>query len=277
MKSFEINTEIKKRNIFNSADFQHKIFSSLPFQGSFLLDRTLKTLLSKLADNTDLSFPVFIILSSDLVNAIYSGSLEYFQQYYPESDYFFIYKSNKLMSCNFKNKKLHINHKREIKKFQWNLVVSWPDKVTPEKFLRLNNEPSIIVKQNFKHNNINGNEKGLKDKTALELSGMWQYHILHPEKTEQSWRRLIKVGLSARVMTPATSFIVVENEAQRRRLKKAQKEILKGKKFFSYKKDEKKMSEPGLFVLLIIFLLIILWRKYKRKKWRLDSHYIPLS
>ena len=113
---------------------------------------------------------------------------------------------------------------------------------------------------------MDDNKKEPIYKAALDVIGMWQYHILCPEKTEKILGKLIDYSSSTRIMSPATSYIVLENEAQRRRLNQVQKKTRKGKKFFGLKKDRRRMSEPGLFIILILLLIIIFCRKYRLKK-----------
>lgn len=66
-------------------------------------------------------------------------------------------------------------------------------------------------------------------------------------------------------MTPVTSYIVVENEAQKAMLKKKQQDVLSGKRALDLDEDSQRMSEPALFIILILFGLIV-WLRKKYKK-----------
>jgi hypothetical protein len=66
-------------------------------------------------------------------------------------------------------------------------------------------------------------------------------------------------------MTPVTSYLVVENEAQKAMLKKKQEQALSGNKSFDLGEDTQRMSEPGLMLLAILFGLLI-WYREKRKR-----------
>ena len=74
----------------------------------------------------------------------------------------------------------------------------------------------------------------------------------------------------SKIMTPVTSYLVVENEAQKAMLKKKQEQALSGNKSLDLGEDTQRMSEPGLWILIILFG-IILCCKQIRKKQKFDS------
>ena len=66
-------------------------------------------------------------------------------------------------------------------------------------------------------------------------------------------------------MSPVTSYLVVENEAQKAMLKKKQEQALSGNKSLDLGEDTQRMSEPSLILLTILFGLAI-WYREKRKR-----------
>lgn len=69
-------------------------------------------------------------------------------------------------------------------------------------------------------------------------------------------------------MTPVTSYLVVENEAQKEMLKKKQEEVLSGKQSLDLSEDAVRMSEPELLLLVVLVILIFLIHRYGNG-WRL--------
>ena len=68
-------------------------------------------------------------------------------------------------------------------------------------------------------------------------------------------------------MTPVTSYLVVENEAQKAILKKKQEQVLSSNKSLDLGEDTQRMSEPS-FILLTVLLGLVLWCRQKRqRKW----------
>jgi hypothetical protein len=101
--------------------------------------------------------------------------------------------------------------------------------------------------------------------SALKMQGQWTSQILHPETSDKEWLNMVKYSFISKVMTPVTSYLVVENEAQKAMLKKKQEQALSGNKSLDLGEDTQRMSEPSL-ILLTILLGLILWFKEKRKR-----------
>lgn len=69
-------------------------------------------------------------------------------------------------------------------------------------------------------------------------------------------------------MTPLTSYLVVENEAQKAILKKKQEQVLSGNKSLDLDQDTRRMSEPTWWILAILFGLIIWYKQGRKQAWR---------
>ena len=66
-------------------------------------------------------------------------------------------------------------------------------------------------------------------------------------------------------MTPLTSYIIVETQAQRKMLQKKQNEILKGKRSFDTGEPLQRMSEPPIWLVILAWLAIHWFHNFKRK------------
>jgi hypothetical protein len=66
-------------------------------------------------------------------------------------------------------------------------------------------------------------------------------------------------------MTPLTSYLVVENEAQKTALKKKQEQTLSSNKSLDTSEDAQRMSEPGLWLLAVLFGLILLYKQRRKR------------
>ena len=95
------------------------------------------------------------------------------------------------------------------------------------------------------------------------MQAQWNSQILHPENSDREWLNLVKLSFISKVMTPVTSYLVVENEAQKEMLKKKQEQVLSGNKSLDLGEDTQRMSEPSM-ILLVILLGLVLWFREKR-------------
>jgi len=89
---------------------------------------------------------------------------------------------------------------------------------------------------------------------------------LHPEKALKEWQNLVKYSFVSKILTPETSYLVVENEAQKAALLSKQKEVLSSNKLLDLNEDTQRMSEPNLWVLLALLCLALSFPKIFRKK-----------
>lgn len=105
-------------------------------------------------------------------------------------------------------------------------------------------------------------KKGTWESAAL-LQAEWQHQEVHPESGETAWQNLIKKSFNTGLLTPETAYLVLENESQRRLLRMKQKQVLLEKKAFDVGEEPVRMSEPGLWVLLGLMLLIVYWRQMR--------------
>ena len=101
--------------------------------------------------------------------------------------------------------------------------------------------------------------------SALAMQGQWTSQILHPETSDKEWLNMVKYSFISKVMSPVTSYLVVENEAQKAMLKKKQEQVLSGTKSLDLGEDAQRMSEPSLIILTIL-LGIVIWYREKRKR-----------
>lgn len=120
----------------------------------------------------------------------------------------------------------------------------------------------ILKKDEIKVNDTEFQEKNWK--SALIMQGQWNSQILHPETSDKEWLNLVKYSFISKVMTPVTSYLVVENEVQKAMLKKKQEQVLSGNKSLDLGEDAQRMSEPSL-ILLSILLGLAIWYREKRK------------
>lgn len=240
-------------------------YKNQSFEGGFYLDRAIRTTLFNAYQDKSKTHPVIVVVTDSIQNAVLDKDFADLKFTFPESDLFF----NLDKDGNLRKHSLMENPIKELPEILrecmfCETVLEYKLSDNSIAYLSNNNEPSIILKKDI----FEVSEFEIKDKnwqSALTMQGQWTSQILHPEISDKEWLNLVKYSFISKVMTPVTSYLVVENEAQKAMLKKKQKQVLSGNKSLDLGEDTQRMSEPSL-ILLTILLGLILWFREKRKR-----------
>jgi hypothetical protein len=240
-------------------------YKNQTFEGGFYLDRAIRTTLYSAYQDKSKTYPVIVVVTDSIQNAVLEKDFADLKFTFPESNLFFNLGKN----GNLKEHSLIGNPKKELPDIErecmfCETVLEYKLSDNSVAYLPNNNEPNIILKKDF----FDGNEDEIKEKdwqSALVMQAHWRSQILHPERSDKEWLNLVKYSFISKIMTPVTSYLVVENEAQKAMLKKKQEQVLSGNKSLDLGEDTQRMSEPSL-ILLTILLGLILWFREKRKR-----------
>lgn len=239
-------------------------YTNQSFEGGFYLDRAIKTSLFNAYKDKSKTYPVIVVVTDNIQDAVLDKDFADLKFTFPENNLFFNLDQNGIL-------REHSLTQNPIKELPETLrecmfcETVWEYKLPDNSIVYLpkNNEPNIILKKD----EFEVNETSIKEKSwqsALIMQGQWKSQILHPENSDQEWLNLVKYSFMSKVMTPVTSYLVVENEAQKAILKKKQEQVLSGNKSLDLGEDVRRMSEPNL-ILLAILLGWIIWYREKRK------------
>jgi hypothetical protein len=237
------------------------------FEGGYYLDRAIRTTLVNAYQDKSKTYPVMVVITDSIHNAVLDKDFADLKFTFPESDLFFNLDQNE----NLREHSLMENPIKELPEIlrecmfcETVLEYKLPDNSIA--YLPSNNEPSIILKKDeFKVNETEIKEKNWQ--SALIMQGQFNSQILHPEISDKEWLNMVKYSFISKVMTPVTSYLVVENEAQKAMLKKKQEQVLSGNKSLDPGEDTQRMSEPSLILLTIILGLILWFREKRKRQW----------
>lgn len=241
----------------NSTDWKQSYQSEI-FEGGFYLDRAIRTALFNAYKNK--SRPVIIVVTDSIQNAVLDKDFSDFQFAFPENNLFFNLSHDGILQA-------HSLIENPLKQLADSITYSFDQTVLEYKlsdnsttYLPNNDKSGIILKKDI----FEVSENEIKDKnwqSALKMQGLWHSQSLHPETSDKKWLSLVKYSFLSKIMTPVTSYLVVENEAQKAILKKKQEQVLSGNKSLDPGEDTQRMSEPGLLLLIILFGLILWFKK----------------
>ncbi len=237
-------------------------YQSTSFEGGFFLDRAIKKTLINSYNKT--KYPIVVVVTDSLEKAILDKDFTELQFCFPESSNFYVLDNN----ANLQSYSLLANPKQEVldstKPEFNNSVLEY--KTTDGSLVYVSNdtESSIVLKNsNFK---IDDNQIKLKDwQSGLNLQAAYMAQNLHPENADKEWLPLVRSSFKSKIMSPVTSYLVVENEAQKAILKQKQKQILTGNRALDPDEDTQNMSEPSIWVLAGILILLYLRQRKRRR------------
>jgi len=257
-----VNSYVNTTSLDNNWKDQYK---NQTFEGGFYLDRAIRKTLINAYQNKSNSYPVIVVVTAEIQSAVLDKDFADLKFTFPESDLF--YKLDWMGNL----KEHSLLEKPSIELPEIARECMFCETVREYKladgalaYLPNDNQPSIILKKEI----FDINDGEMKEKnwqSALTMQGQWTSQILHPEISDRAWLNLVKCSFVSKVMTPLTSYLVVENEAQKAMLKKKQEQALSGNKSLDLGEDAQRMSEPGL-ILLTILLGVVLWYTETRKR-----------
>ncbi len=244
-----------------------KQYKNQTFEGGFYLDRAIRTTLFNAYQDKSKTYPVIVVVTDSIQNAILDKDFADLKFTFPESDLFFnLDKKGDLKEHSLTESPIKelFEIKRECMFCETVLEYKLTDNSVA--YLPNNNKPSIILKKDiFKVSVSEIKEKNWL--SALTMQGQWTSQILHPEISDKEWLNMVKYSFISKVMTPVTSYLVVENEAQKAMLKKKQEQALSGNKSLDLGEDTQRMSEPSLILLTILLGLAIWYREKRKRQW----------
>ncbi len=234
-------------------------FSRQAFEGGYFLERALKRAIAKHFTEKEEEYPVFILISSKKIYSSELSSLKNYESFIPDGIHIYSADFNKkelsALGMHYKGDPLYSKHK--------NVTTS----VLTQPSYSIALPPSSSGNLRLKANTFNPDQtlNALNEwEQAMYLKGANLYLKLHPEKTQTHWLSFVKKSFETNIMSPLTSFIVVETEAQRETLKRKQKEVLEGRSTFDLEETpNNSMDEPAFWFLLSFALLLLLWFRKK--------------
>ncbi len=247
-------------NTISLKDWEHQI-EKQERSGGFFLERAFQKILTDNYNRNDSSYPIMIVITDSLQGAILPKNFSDLQFTFPENEFYYSLNNNgglvkhSLLKELLKPVENETTFNAEVLEYRYgnNQVAYLPD----------NTEPSLILKnQNIDINDLKSIEKNWR--SAAYIQGLWMSHQLHPEIADEEWGNFVEMSFSSKILTPVTSYIVVENEAQRKALLRKQEQVLSGEKALDTSEDAQSMSEPSHILVLTLLAILIVWKERRK-------------
>jgi len=248
---------------FGMKDDWEKRLAKQTAAGGFYLERAIKEALITHYKKKSTSYPVFVVVTDNLFEAIIDQDFADYRFCFPEGDQFYhLQKEGTLSTHSLIRSPQYADTTKAIPSFT-TTVIAYPNRDQPLAFLPNDQQGCFILREDkFR---LAREEIKAKDwNTALNIAGKRRMHHLHPDLAEQEWLSTIRSSFLSRILNPATAYIVVETEAQQAMLLQKQKQVLSGNKSLDLGEDMTRMSEPGFWLLSLLLGAFVLWHKRRK-------------
>lgn len=232
----------------------------------FFLERAFDKIYFNAYKTQSETYPIITIITDNINQAILSNEISKWDFANPENALFF---NTTPKGDLIPHKQTAYNPKEPISSIHGmafkNQVLEYKMPNNTMRYISTQSSPSMVLKEDiFDLNSASILEKDWN--SGLLLSGKMRSQILHPEQSNSEWFQLVKNSFKSKIMTPYTSYLVVENEAQKAMLKRKQNQYLNSNKSLDIGEETLQMSEPNLYLLLLLFggFLFLRFRNVKR-------------
>ena len=258
-----VNATVKTVD-FDPNDDWEKMFEKQICTDGFFLERAFQLALHKQYQHPEKRYPIFVILSPGNLNlAVMEGDFSNLAHTFPEQPYFYHqYMDAKLYRHSFVKIPKILSAKIPDTTFNHE-VYAYPNAQNPIAYLPIQAGAAVVVSPKFKPCTLPACTQKGHFSSALNLWGKWKSGLVSPNPKNDY--ELVKQSFSAQILSPKTAYLVLENEAQKALLKQKQETVLKGNPALDVAdQDLQAMSEPNLWVLLLLLLVALGGLKLRR-------------
>ncbi len=245
--------------------------ANFPKTGGFHITRAIKQVLYQNYVNPSKNYPHIIVVTDNYLNSIQDDDLSNWQFTLPDISFYHLLETatdipqyQSLWLSPFEGFSATIPNDTIVAPIA---VIPWPSAEHVQVYLPNNKKSTLAyLPNNFPSLPVNKSHftKG-NYQAGLDLQATHLHHILHPNKAETEWLKSIQGSFKTGIMTPLTSYMVVENEAQKAALLKKQDQVLNAKKSLDTLEELPRMSEPT-FWWMLLGLLLFLWVQRRRER-----------
>ncbi|MBJ6110304.1 MSEP-CTERM sorting domain-containing protein [Hymenobacter sp. BT523] len=196
-----------------------------PLTGGFYLTGAIRRVLFEAQEHPAATYPVLVAVTDDLAQAVLAPDFQEFSSAFPESDVFYVLGADGQLVPHSLRHDARTPLATAPPAGAAVAVRAWPTAVRPRAYLPNTSTPSIVLSQRPAVPAPTA-APGNRWLTGLLLSGYHQWQTFHPEATEQERIPFIQASFRAGILTPFTSFLALENDAQKAALFRKQAETL---------------------------------------------------
>lgn len=230
-------------------------------KGGFYLDRALKEILFNNFSRQEPLFPVIVVVTDNISDVIFNNEISNLLFTLPDTNLFYrLTNGGNLIKYDlndfdpYDGTLIDVIDQKNVYEFD----------LGKNKIYLNDGKNSCLIfdnKNNLKNFSFNENISN----NLLSLAGLVKWDLLHAESGEKNWKNIYYNSISMKTLSFYTSFVVLENEAQEKKLLKKQEEVLNSKKFLDAGENMKEeMPEPSLLIICFPVIIIYLIKKSRK-------------
>ncbi len=249
------------RKLSADGDWQLE-YNKIQAEGGLYLDNALKSIYFENYSSKSHKYPAVIFVSNNISQYSLTGNYDALKYLLPDVKSFYsLAPGSKLFSHELDKKVISLD--MPAGSIVPDEVIPWPGVDDIKAYLSTDDSTSIVLnKSDYEINMDKASSYSLT--TGFMLKAAAASMFLHPEKTADKTLEIVKASIKSGFMSPLTSYIVLENEAQEKVLLEKQKQILSTKKSLDVG-EPTQMSEPSLVVIAIIAAAFVLLVRFRRR------------
>ncbi len=254
-KNFTISPEKAKVSPTNYRSVTKTYFGweeaqdAMEYEGGFYPERVIQSELVKNYKEPSEYYPIFILVGERNHLRLNREKIANLDFAMPEKHIFYAYNPTS------KELKSLVGNKENFDLTAVENVLAYPNAETPTAYLANDGQPSILsLEPDYSFRSIDLPEN--KWEQGLALESRWYSLQIHPERDASNWKALTRNSFEAQLLTPTTSFLALENEAQKQVLINKQKQTMKADSAYDLTEDVTNMSEPPLWLLVGLMMLL---------------------
>ncbi|GAB2778483.1 hypothetical protein HNQ93_001646 [Hymenobacter luteus] len=238
-------------------------WQATPATGGYYLEGAMQRLLAEAWLHPTPEYPVLVTVTGSLEWAVLPANFAALQAATPEQSTFLVLAADGSAQAHSL-----LQHSSQPllpteTPAEGRAVRAWPTAEQPRAYLPDNEQPSVVL----------GAETfylppalGQTWQDGLWLQGYQLYQARNPAAAEPMRLAAIRGSFRSGILSPLTSYLALENEAQKAALLRKQNEVLAGNAALDVDDDVQRMSEPELWVLLLAVGIWGLRNWYRHQK-----------
>ena len=241
-----------------------ELLGQQPAEGGFFLTGGIRRALFEAQRHPTPTYPVLVAVTDNLENAVLDDDFEDFSSAYPESDVFYVLGPDGQLAAHSLRRQSRQPLPATPAPGQPTPVRAWPDAAHPRAYLPATKVADVVLNQP-QAVPVAETAPASRWLTGLLLRGYGQWQSFHPETAERERVPFVQASFRAGILTSFTSFLALENDAQKAALCRKQEETLAANASLDTleKENEGPTAIPvdgGVVFLLVAGVLLAGWQ-----------------